>query len=213
VSAGDLDLAFLDGSRITVELLALPQLESSWDRPSTLARMSAGMLACHLGRQIVRASEILPVPAEREPLADADEHYRRAEWVTAPNLDDPAHDRSLDEAEARMGVSAMLDRTRSALASVEDLLHRREAPEVVTIPWQGWSLRRADFLLTRMVEMVTHTDDLARTLDVATPDFPVATYRPVVYLLTRLAVERHGQSALTSALTRRERMPVTISAF
>ncbi len=36
---------------------------------------------------------------------------------------------------------------------------------------------------------------------------------PVVDLLTRLPVERHGQAALISALSRRERMPVTISAF
>jgi hypothetical protein len=36
---------------------------------------------------------------------------------------------------------------------------------------------------------------------------------PVVALLTRLAVRRHGQGAVVSALTRTERAPRTISAF
>jgi hypothetical protein len=64
-----------------------------------------------------------------------------------------------------------------------------------------------------MVELVTHTDDLARSVDLATPDFPAAVYHPVAYLLLRLAVERHGQSAVTSALGPGERAPRTISAF
>ena len=64
-----------------------------------------------------------------------------------------------------------------------------------------------------MVEIVTHSDDLARSLNLPTPTFSDEAYLPVVYLLARLAVERHGQAAMTSALTRRERMPETISAF
>ena len=64
-----------------------------------------------------------------------------------------------------------------------------------------------------MVEIVVHTDDLARSIDVPTPAFPDDVYRPVLHLLAELATERHGQAALTSALTRRERMPDTVSAF
>jgi hypothetical protein len=213
VSPDPRDGAFLAGCRIAVDLLRLPEVENHWDRPSALARMSVGMLACHLGRQVVRADQIVRTPSSGRPLTDAAEHYRRARWVTATDLDDPANDRSLDETEARLGTSAMLSRTRSALASVERALQHGAAHDVVTIPWQGWALRRPDFLLTRMVEMVTHVDDLAHSIGVSTPAFPVDTYRPVLCLLAVLAADRHGQSALTSALTRRERMPTTISAF
>jgi len=62
----------------------------------------------------------------------------------------------------------------------------------VLIPWQGWSLRRNDFLLTRLLEIVVHTDDLALSIDVPPPTFPTDAFTPVLDLLTRLAVGRHG---------------------
>lgn len=207
------DEVFVAGGRIALDLLERDEVTDRWDTPSVLDRMTVGMLACHLGRQFVRAEEILPAPATGQPIAEADEHYRRAAWVTASDLDDPSQDRSTDEAEAAAGPAMMRERSRSALDAVADLLERGAARDVVTIPWQGWSLRRSDFLLTRAVEIVTHTDDLARSVGVPTPDFPAAFFHPVAHLLVRLAAERHGQAAITSALTRRERMPDTISAF
>ena len=73
------------------------------------------------------------------------------------------------------------------------------------IPWQWWSLRRADFLLTRLLEIVVHSDDLAVSVRVATPEFPDEAFEPVRDLLVRLAVRRHGQSAVVGTLSRRER--------
>ena len=85
-------------------------------------------------------------------------------------------------------------------------------PRAASVPWQGWSLRRDDFLLTRLLEIVVHSDDLAVSIDVPAPTFPDEVFTPVLELLTRLAVGRHGQSAVISALTRRERSR-NISAF
>jgi hypothetical protein len=53
--------------------------------------------------------------------------------------------------------------------------------------------------------MVVHTDDLAVSLELPTPEFPDNVFTPVRDLLVRLAVRRHGQSALVSTLARRER--------
>ncbi len=92
------------------------------------------------------------------------------------------------------------------------LLADGTAQAVVPIPWQGWSLRRDDFLLTRMLEIVVHSDDLALSVGVGTPEFPVGVFAPVRDLLVRLAVERHGQSAVISALSRSERTQ-PIAAF
>lgn len=58
-----------------------------------------------------------------------------------------------------------------------------------------------------------HADDLARSVGIPTPIFPSDTFEPVLKLLAKLAAERHGQTELISALSRRERMPPTISAF
>ncbi|MFI7678748.1 hypothetical protein [Actinophytocola sp. NPDC049390] len=207
------DTAFLDAAVIGLDLVSRPAVRDRWSGDSALPLMSVGMLACHLGRQLVHAQTILSSAAAGEPLDGAADHYRRAAWVTAESLDDPANDRTNDLAEAEQGFDAMVERCAAALTDARRMLEGGTAHDVVTIPWQGWSLDRADFLLTRMVEIVTHADDLARSVDVATPRFPAPVYAPVCHLLVDMAVERHGQAAMTSALTRGERMPATISAF
>jgi len=141
-----------------------------------------------------------------------DAHYYRAAWVISTSPDDPPNDRSADDAEAALGAAALHDRTADALETVRRLLAAGAAHDIVLIPWQGWSLHRDDFLLTRMLEIVVHTDDLAISAGVPTPEFPAEVFTPVCDLLVRLAVKRHGQSAVISALTRRERTQV-ISAF
>ncbi|SDS26525.1 maleylpyruvate isomerase N-terminal domain-containing protein [Microlunatus soli] len=204
---------FLDAADIAAELVGDRRVATRWQDSSVLPRMSIGMLACHLGRQTVRAAELLPVAATDEPLDTVAEHYRRAAWVTAADLDDPALDRSTDQSEAALGHPALVARMAGARSTVAALSLDDQAADVVRIPWQGWSLRRSDFLLTRMIEIVTHVDDLARSVELPTPSFPIEVYRPVLQVLAELAVERHGQAAVTSALTRSERMPPTISAF
>jgi hypothetical protein len=83
------------------------------------------------------------------------------------------------------------------LEELEALLDEGSTQEVAPIPWQGWRLKREDFLLTRLIELVVHSDDLARSVDVPTPEFADDVFLPVIDLLTRLAVERHGQAPLS----------------
>lgn len=198
------DDAFLTAAQVTRDLLRLPQLAPAWGEPSALPGLSVGALACHLGNQVVRAAQLLPQQDDLPVLGSVDEHYRRAAWVTAPP-DDAVNDRSRDEDEARAGHAALLDRVDGADRTVRALLADGSARDVVPVPWQGWSLCRDDFLLTRMLEMVVHSDDLVASLDVPAPTLPDAVLDPVVALLVRLSVARHGQSALVATLTRRER--------
>jgi hypothetical protein len=156
--------------------------------PSALPKMSIGTLACHLGRQVVRAAELLPVATDVPPLESVDAHYHRAAWVTSSSPDDPSNDRSTDDAEAALGAAVLADRSAGALATVRRLLAAGTACDVVLIPWQGWSLRRDEFLLTRMLEIVVHADDLALSAGVRTPEFPAEVFAPVRDLLVRLAV-------------------------
>lgn len=207
-----LDHTFLTAGSIALGLIGRAEVSDHWAAPSVLPNMSIGALACHLGRQPVRAAELLPVATDVVPLESADAHYDRAAWVTSSSPDDPPNDRSVDDAEAELGPRALSDRTGAALESVRRLLEGGTAQNVVLIPWQGWALGRADFLLTRMLEIVVHCDDLAMSGGVPTPEFPDEVFAPVRDLLVRLAVGRHGQSAVISTLTRRERSR-QISAF
>ena len=207
-----LDAVFPMAAAVALDLIRRDEAREQWLMPSVLPKMSVGALACHLGRQVVRAAELLPMATDVPPLECVDVHYHRAAWVMSTSPDDPSNDRSTDDAEAALGAASIADRTAGALETVRRLLVAGTARDVVLIPWQGWSLRRDDFLLTRMLEIVVHTDDLARSVAVRTPDFPAEVFAPVRDLLVRLAVKRHGQSAVISALTRSERTQA-ISAF
>lgn len=208
-----LDDVFPVAASIALDLLGQQEVADRWAQPSALPQMSVGALACHLGRQPVRAAELLPVTAGGLPvLGSADAHYRRAVWVTATSPDDPVNDRSADDAEAARGAAALLERGGAALDTVRELLRHGAAEDVVPIPWQGWALRRDDFLLTRLLEIVVHSDDLATSVGVPTPEFPDEAFAPVRDLLVRLAERRHGQSAVIGTLARSERTR-PISAF
>ena len=206
------DAVFVEGFLVCRELLRDPRTGRRWADPSALPEMSVGALACHLGRQVTRAADLLTMPSTLPVLDSVDEHYRRAPWVTAGSLDDPANDRTADDADAALGHRRLLARVDDDLGTARRALRDGTALDTVPIPWQGWSLRREDFLLTRLLEVVVHTTDLAASLGVAAPDFPAGAFVPVRDLLVRLAVWRHGQSALVDTLSRRERAR-DISAF
>jgi hypothetical protein len=197
---------------VALDLIQRGEVRDRGQMPGVLPKMSIGALACHLGRQVVRAAELLPVAADVPPLESADVHYHRAAWVMPASPDDPSNDRSTGDAEAAPGAAALADRSAGALETVRRLLAAGTARDVVPVPWQGWSLRRDGFLLTRMLEIVVHADDLALSAGVRTPGFPAGVFAPVRDLLVRLAVRRHGQSAVISALTRSERTQA-ISAY
>ena len=81
------------------------------------------------------------------------------------------------------------------------------------VPWQGWALTTHDFLTIRLMEIVVHSDDLAASVDLATPQFPDAAVREVLGLLTTVAVGRHGQTAVIRSLARQQRLSEPVTAF
>jgi hypothetical protein len=63
------------------------------------------------------------------------------------------------------------------------------------------------------MELLVHCDDLAVSADIATPEQPDVAVKLVIDLLSRLAVRRHGATAVLRTLSRAERAPGTIAAF
>ena len=105
------------------------------------------------------------------------EHYRRAAWVHT-GLDDEANVdvRTSADAYAASGPADLDERVRSDLAALPaalaPLLDGSRRPDSVLIPWQGWSLSAADFVLTRTMEALVHSDDLAASIGVDDPALP-----------------------------------------
>lgn len=206
------DDAFLAAADVALALIDRPEVAARWSEPSALPRLSVGGLAVHLGNQAVRVAQLVAKdPGDLPVLGAADEHYARSTWPTA-TLDDPVNDRSPDEEGALAGPAALHARVVEHVEVVRAAFADGTAVPVVPVPWAGWALRREDFLLTRLLEVVVHSDDLAVSVGVPTPTFPDEVFAPVRDLLVRLAVERHGQSQVVAALTRSERAR-SISAF
>jgi hypothetical protein len=107
----------------------------------------------------------------------------------------------------------MLADVEAALADLEGLRDDTGRPAAVQMPWWAWSLSFEDFLVTRMMEIVVHSDDLAVSVDVEPPELPGSVLEPVLSLLVGVATLRHGQAAVVRALSRAERAPASIAAF
>lgn len=204
---------FLEIADSALGLIQEPAVAARWDQPSALPEMTVGALACHLAGQVFSTRELVTAGRPEDDPIPLLEHYRRAAWVEA-GLDDEVNVsiRESAAAGAEPGHADLVERLTTALADVRELL-RADTPPVVRIPWQGWSLALEDYLVTRMMELTVHSDDLAASVDVETPHLSEEALAPVLRLLTDLAVRRHGQSAVVRALSRAERAPASIAAF
>ncbi len=197
-----------------VGLVGRSEVAAGWKAPSALAEWTVGGLAGHLAGQAFSAVSLLEAePSDLAPIA-LDDHYERASWVGAAVHDEVSVDiRSGGDANAEAGPQDLMARLAEARDRLPGLLADTSPDRPVLVPWQGWALRRDDFLVMRMMEIAVHSDDLAASVGVTAPALPDEVLGPVLALLTRLAVRRHGQSAVVAALTRAERAPGSINAF
>jgi hypothetical protein len=206
--------AYVIAADSVIELLSKDEVAARWDQPSALDEWTVAGLAGHLAGQVFTGVELLEAEPADQPPIPVDEHYARAAWVGA-TLDEEVNVgiREGGDANAAAGHAHLVGRVLAARDRVADLLASTPEDRVVLIPWQGWALSLDDFLLTRMMEIAVHSDDLAVSVGVPAPRLPDTVLQPVIRLLTRLAIRRHGQSAVLSALSRSERAPDSISAF
>jgi hypothetical protein len=209
----DLRQAFLAATDHVVAIVSLDEVAARWGEPSALADWRLGGLVAHLAGQPVTAASLLAAAPATDPIP-LGEHYARAAWVSA-SLDDEINVaiREGGDEKAGAGRDDLLAAVVAAREALPALLARQPDDRAVLIPWQGWSLRLDDFLVGRMMEIVVHGEDVAASVGVQAPALPPEVLDPVLTLLAGLAVRRHGQAAVVSALTRAERAPASISAF
>ncbi len=207
-------LAFVETARIAIDLATASEVGAAWDSESACAGMTVGGLAQHLVSQASITVNLLEAePGGLEPIAML-EHYERAAWANS-DLDSEANAgiRSSSDERASVGQDSVVAGAHEAVSNLPALLAAPRDPDRVHISWQGWSLTTDDFLTTRMMELIVHSDDLAASVDLPTPEFPDDAFTPVLGLLSGVAVRRHGQAALVRALSRPQRAPAQVSAF
>ncbi len=204
-------IAFVAACRTAFDLASRPEVADAWTSESSCEGMTVGGLAQHTLAQADHVVHLLGTEPAGVPIP-AIEHYRRAAWVRGDESANAGIRTSADDA-AAAGPEAVLADVREVLDALPDALSAPRSPDVVHVSWQGWSLTTDDFLLTRSLELVVHSDDLASSVGLPTPPMPERVVGPVLGLLTHLAVERHGQTALVRALSRPQRASGVVSAF
>jgi hypothetical protein len=206
--------SFLAAARIAADLVGAPEITKHWADESACVGMSVGGLACHLASQVTNTVRLVGAgPFDQAPIPLL-EHYVRAAWVHS-DLDDEVNVgiREGSDEEAAAGPDALSGLLAEQLALLPEVLAAADPEAAVLIPWQGWSLTVGDWLVTREMEIVVHSDDLAASVGLPTPEFPETVVTPVLALLTAVAARRHGQAALVRALSRPQRAPTSVSAF
>jgi hypothetical protein len=206
--------SYLAAAAAAAGLVSEPAVAGRWTEPSALAGMSVGALAGHLARQVFNVETLLAQGACDDPPIPLLEHYARSAWLGAAP-DDPSNVtvRESSAAEAAGGPAELAERTRAALARLAERLPGERQDRAVLVPWGPWPLTLADLLITRMMEIAVHDDDLAFSVGLPTPALPDEVTDTVVMLLARLAVRRHGPVTVVRAFSRAERAPATVAAF
>lgn len=205
---------FLAASRSAAALLRDPAVAAAWHEPSALPEFGVAGLAGHLAYQVIAVPRVLGAPVPAEPVITLAEHYARVGWIEA-GLDDEINVaiRNGGDEEAADGPEALAGRLDAAIAGLAQTLPAAGNRPVRLPFWGSWSLGLEDLLISRMMELAVHSDDLAVSVGVETPEFPVSAMKSVLALLTDLATTRHGATAVLRALSRRERAPGSIAAF
>jgi len=205
---------YLAAATTAADLLAEPAVARRWATPSALPGMSVSALAGHLARQIFSVEALLAQGScDQRPISLLD-HYARVPWIDAGLDDEPNVGVRRDGAtEAAAGPVTLAARARAAIARLSGSLASQPPDRVVLLPWGPWALMLDDLLITRMLEIAVHGDDLAHSTGLPTPALSADVADTVVGLLSRLAARRHGTTAVLRALSRAERAPATITAF
>ncbi|MEU8008927.1 maleylpyruvate isomerase N-terminal domain-containing protein [Micromonospora parva] len=204
--------AFLDVAETAAALVREPMLIERWSTPSALPDFSTGGLARHLANQLTHTVTFLAAAPGASAISVL-EHFTGNAWVTSgvDSADNIGIRRRSEQAAASTTATNLADLVDDALSELRTVVPAQPADRIVDLG--DWGLRIDDFLLTRVVELVVHIDDLAVSLGLPTPAMPPAATRAAITLLSRLAAWRHGSLNVIRVLARQERAPTSISAF
>ena len=198
--------AFLDAASTARVVLAHEAVAARWDDESVLAEFSVRGLAGHLARvafgtlRYVEADE----PRDADPIPPGD-YYTRV--VPQPaDITDPVNvdARERGEEAAAAGHAELLaafDRDRSRLEAILAV----EPPSRLVRVFGDLVMKLDDYLETRIVEAVVHTEDLALSLGIDPPHPPEDALDIAIGHLVGVARRKHGGAAVLRALARRER--------
>ncbi len=195
---------FLAAGRVAADLISLREVEAAWAGPSALPEFTVRGLTGHLLRATGSVEAYLDRPEpDGEPVSAA-EYYMQA--VEDPDIHSEVHRaiRQRGEDEAAGGYDSVRSRGYELLERLGTRL-ASEPPDRKVRAYKDLVLRLDDYLVTRLIELTVHVDDLAVSVGVPPPDLPPEATRMAIDALVEAAKLKDGDLAVLRALTRRER--------
>jgi hypothetical protein len=205
--------SYLATAAAASRLLRSEELARGWSQPSALEEFAVSGLAGHLAYAVFIVEQFLDIP----PLPDVAPIDAVAFYLLgdpdAP-IDDPVKQRirSVSEQAAADGPAALAEAYDDGRKRLADRLEGLDPGLNVTV-FNRRILTLDQFLLTRIIEIAVHLDDLAVSLRVPTPAIPEEAADLVVATLARIARGRRGTLPVLRALSRRERASDLAAAF
>ncbi len=194
---------FLDTLAAIRPVVAAPEVAVRWDEPSALPEFSVRGLAGHVVRAALTVDTYLdrPQPAGGVPISPAAYYANLNDDIASP-LNSGIRQRGEELAAAgHEGLAAEIDRLAARL---EERLAREPDDRLLIVAGDDL-MRLDDYLVTRIVELTVHTDDLALSVGLESSALPPEALDITIDTLVAIAPYRHGDLAVLCALSRRER--------
>lgn len=195
---------FLGAADTARRLMDHPRLEESWDQHGALELMTVGALSAHLARAVTVVPGYLDTDGH-PPLRDAPDYFLALSPQADTDLDSELSRsvRARAEEEAQAGLAAVVSSWDDARRELGRRLPEEDLERPIRV--RSSTMQIGDYLITRLVELVVHTDDLAVSLQAPTPPFEPAVTNEVIICLTEMARRRHSDLEVIRAMSRRER--------
>jgi hypothetical protein len=203
--------AFLETADVSRALLGLPEVKSKWEDRSALEDWSFKGLAGHLVRATTSVEFYLdqdPAPAG-DPLSGSKYYVTVIGDTTDIDSDLNRAIRERGEKMAADGYDALMERFESAIDRLRKRLEE-EPPDRKIRVINDLVLFLDEYLVTRLIELTVHIDDVAMSGGVATPELPPEALKLAIGCLVDVARHRHGDLAILRGLTRRERAEIDV---
>lgn len=202
--------AFLEAAQSVIDLIASDAVAEKWTSPSALQGYDVAGLTGHLGRGLGT-----PLLYLEESIPSTDEPITPGQYFASVDADDDdlhtaIRARGLKAAAGGQGaLVAELDRT---LETLRIRLDDEPFDRRVTV-FGDQVMYLDEYLITRLVELVVHGEDLAISVGIKPSAWPGTAIDLVLAALVEAAAIKHGPTALITALSRRERLAAWPSAF
>jgi Mycothiol maleylpyruvate isomerase N-terminal domain len=200
--------AFLASAAEARGLVASREVAAKWRDPSALDDLDVGAVAGHLARAAFVVVGYLDTSADlgtdAGELLTADRYFEHVLSGFGASGDAHAGIRARAAEEAADGQEALVARLDATLQSLDARFASEPADRAVRVAL-GLVLPLDEYLVTRMVELVVHSDDLATSVGLDTPEFDALTMACVIGCMLAMVRARHGDIAVVRGFARRER--------